>query len=144
MTYIHAALRRLVIDRAGNCCEYCLVSQLDRSLPYEVDHIIAEKHDGATIEENLCWSCYLCNGFKGSDISSVDWQVTKEITPLFNPRKHQWSDHFELNDTMIMPMSDIGRVTVFLLKLNTPERILERELLIQSERFPCPEFKQEI
>lgn len=44
MSYVNAALRRSVIERAENCCEYCLVSREDRQLPYEIDHIIAEKH----------------------------------------------------------------------------------------------------
>jgi len=48
MTYISAALRRLVIERAGNCCEYCLVSQADNFLPFEIDRIIVEKHGGKT------------------------------------------------------------------------------------------------
>lgn len=71
MTYVSAGLRRDVIERAGNCCEYCGVSQEDRVMPCEVDHIIAEKHGGTTTFDNLCWSCYLCNGYKGSDIGSL-------------------------------------------------------------------------
>ena len=82
MTYVSVALRRQVVDRAGNCCEYCKVNQEDRYLPYEIDHIIAEKHVIAekhgrpTTAENLCWSCHICNSLKGSDISSVDWDGT--------------------------------------------------------------------
>jgi hypothetical protein len=48
VTYVNAALRHTVIERAGKCCEYCQVSQEDRVMPYEVDHIIAEKHGGST------------------------------------------------------------------------------------------------
>ena len=46
MTYISDALRRLVIERAQHCCEYCLLSDEDSFLPFEIDHIIAEKHGG--------------------------------------------------------------------------------------------------
>lgn len=46
MTRIPDALRRRVIDRAQGCCEYCLVSRDDTLVPHEVDHIIAEKHEG--------------------------------------------------------------------------------------------------
>jgi hypothetical protein len=137
MTYVSASLRRSVIQRANNCCEYCLVSQEDRFLPYEVDHIIAEKHGGATTEDNLCWSCYICNGFKGSDLSSVDWDDTGDIVPLFNPRKSKWTDHFRINGTTIEPLAPTGRVTVFLLRLNTDEQKAERELLVPLGHYPC-------
>ncbi|HEX3053169.1 MAG TPA: HNH endonuclease signature motif containing protein [Aggregatilineaceae bacterium] len=92
-----AGLRRDVIERAGNCCEYCRVSQEDRVMPYEVDHIIAEKHGGATTSDNLCWSGYLCNGYKGSDIGSIDWEGSGKLTALFNPRQQKWDEHFRLN-----------------------------------------------
>jgi hypothetical protein len=110
----------------------------DRAIEYAVDHIIAEKHEGQTIAENLCLSCYWCNSFKGSDISSVDWATGDEIVPLFNPRKHVWSQHFKLSGPLIEPLDAIGRVTVALLRLNARERIDERELLIALGAYPCP------
>jgi len=72
-TYIPAALRRQVIERAQNCCEYCLMGEGDRAIDFAIDHVIAEKHGGETAEHNLCLSCYWCNSYKGSDLSSVDW-----------------------------------------------------------------------
>jgi hypothetical protein len=39
---------------------------------HQVDHIIAEKHGGQTLAENLALSCSLCNQAKGSDIASID------------------------------------------------------------------------
>jgi hypothetical protein len=48
MTYISADLRRLVTDRAGNCCEYCRLSQDDSTFSFQIDHIISEKHEGQT------------------------------------------------------------------------------------------------
>lgn len=139
MTYVSAVLRREVVARAGNCCEYCLVSQEDRLMPYEVDHIIAEKHGGATQQGNLCWSCYLCNGYKGSDIGSIDWGGDGELTPLYNPRRHLWADHFRLNPTTahLDPLTPEGRVTVFLLRLNSDEHVVSRRLLMQLGRYPC-------
>lgn len=59
MTYISTELRRFVVERAGNCCEYCLLSQENNFLPFEVDHIISEKHSGETSRDNLCLSCVL-------------------------------------------------------------------------------------
>jgi hypothetical protein len=124
MTYVRAALRREVIDRF---------------LPYEVDHIIAEKHGGVTNSANLCWSCYLCNGYKGSDIGSIDWEGSGKITSLFNPRQQNWNDHFRFDQptAYMFPLTPEGRVTVFLLKLNGDEQIASHKLLTQSGRFPC-------
>jgi hypothetical protein len=31
----------------------------------------------------------------------------------------------------------VGRVTVFLLRLNDPDRITDRKLLIDADRYPC-------
>lgn len=80
MTYIPEALRRLVAVseadaqrlRAGGRCEYCRLHEDDTFFTPEVDHIYAEKHDGPTIEWNLCVACADCNRNKGSDICSLD------------------------------------------------------------------------
>ena len=137
MTYIPANLRRLVIARAGDCCEYCRVGQAGRVIDFAVDHIIAEKHGGPTEVDNLCLICYWCNSHKGSDISSVDWDGAEEVTPLFNPRKHNWADHFQLRGAIIQPLTPEGRVTAQLLRFNDPQRILEREMLLRLGEYPC-------
>jgi HNH endonuclease len=51
-----AELRRQVVERAGNCCEYCLLPQELVASTHQVDHVIAEKHDGQTAIENLALS----------------------------------------------------------------------------------------
>jgi len=73
-TYISTILRTEVVERAKGCCEYCLASAGDGAIDFTIDHIIAEKHGGSTKLENLCLSCYWCNNYKGSDLSSVDWE----------------------------------------------------------------------
>lgn len=109
----------------------------ERPIDFVIDHIIAEKHGGETAAHNLCLSCYWCNSYKGSDISSVDWAYGEAIVGLFNPRKHLWSDHFRLENARIQPLTAIGRVTVFLLRLNADERVKERKLLIALNIYPC-------
>lgn len=140
-TYIGAALRREVIERAGDCCEYCRTAQADVFFAFEIDHIIAEKHGGATRTDNLCLSCPDCNAWKGSDIASIDWINGESIVPLFHPRKQSWNVHFELDSTngRITPLTPEGRVTVFLLHLNDKERLADRKLLIGANRYPCQE-----
>ena len=136
-SYVSAGLRREVIERAGGCCEYCLFATQDRPIDYAIDHVIAVKHGGPTHLDNLCLSCYWCNSYKGSDLSSVDWDKGTDIVPLFNPRTQLWDEHFELNGVRIVSLTAVGRVTVFLLQLNAIERIKERRLLIELGVYPC-------
>lgn len=117
MTYINSDLKRLVIERAGNCCEYCLLNKADFGISFHIEHIIAEKHQGQSSENNLCLSCPDCNKNKGSDICSLD-PLNNQLIALFNPRKQTWSAHFRLEGVTIEPLTPEGRVTVFLLKLN--------------------------
>jgi hypothetical protein len=136
MSDISLALRRQIIARAGGCCEYCQISSEDDLLPFEIDHIIAIKHRGESELNNLANSCYRCNHFKGTDIGSID-PATGSFSGLYNPRKHKWREHFRLNDAEIEPLTPEGRVTVFILQFNHPERVAERELAIKLGRYPC-------
>ncbi len=135
--YISTALRREVIDRARGCCEYCRTAAANRGIEFAIDHVIAEKHGGPTHSANLCLSCFWCNSFKGSDLSSVDWDAGGAIVPLFHPRQQQWRDHFRLEGVRITALTPMGRVTVFLLQMNAPERIKERRLLMALGDYPC-------
>ena len=137
LTYVPAALRQLVIQRANACCEYCLIPNGATFAPHEIDHIVAEKHGGLTEASNLALSCVLCNKQKGSDLASID-PDTKQIVPLFNPRQHRWVEHFSFSGGRIVPLTAAGRVTVRLLRLNVPERITERELLIRANEIRVP------
>ena len=80
-------------------------------------------------------SCLPCNRYKGSDLTSID-PITKEITPLFNPRSHNWLDHFQLNEGDIIGLTSIGRTTIFLLKLNESKRLLIRQALSLQQLYP--------
>jgi len=134
-TYVPAALRRLVINRANNRCEYCLFPQAASLFALEIEHIIAEKHRGETTLENLALACPHCNRLKGSDLGSID-PDTNQLTPLFHPRHQQWTEHFRLSGVEIIPLSPEGRVTVFLLQFNHPERLEERLILMANGQYP--------
>lgn len=121
---ISGPLRRAVIERANGKCEYCGKPQV-AFFAHEVDHVIAQKHRGQTTLDNLAYSCFECNRFKGSDIASLDPQNDK-LTPLFNPRTQAWAEHFRYQQGEIVPLSAEGRVTEFLLRLNEKTRIQER------------------
>jgi hypothetical protein len=116
-----AELRRFVIQRAGNRCEYCRIHQDDAASRHQVGHIIAEKHGGETGPENLALSCLPCNRRKGSDIGAID-PVSGQLARLFDPRHELWSDHFQFRSATIEGLTPEGRATVEFLELNSPER----------------------
>jgi hypothetical protein len=136
-THIPIALRRAVRERAGEICEYCLIPESITWALHTVDHIIAEKHGGATLSENLAIACALCNSRKGSDLASID-EMTGAIAPLFHPRRERWTDHCRLVRGRIEPLSATGRATVRLLRLNEPQRVEERERLVEIHAIRVP------
>lgn len=132
---VSKSLRRLVATRADQLCEYCLIHEDDTFFGCEVDHIISLKHGGPTEDGNPAFACLFCNRHKGTDIGSI-LVDTCELIRLFNPRQDKWSHHFRLEGALIKPISDIGAVTVSILRFNTSERMLERETLIALGRYP--------
>ena len=80
-------------------------------------------------------SCYCCNSFKGSDLSSLD-RKTRKLTPLFNPRRHKWAKHFRWRKAYLIGRTPVGRVTVALLHINDEYRVELREGLIKEGAFP--------
>lgn len=67
-------------------------------------------------------------------IATID-PINGEIVPLFNPRRQVWNEHFSVNDIQIEGITQIGRATVRLLKLNAPNRILQRQVLISQGQY---------
>lgn len=136
-SYVPVALRRLVAERAQRLCEYCLIHEDDTFLGCQVEHVIAEKHHGPTVADNLAYACVFCNRFKGSDIGSLSAR-TRQLCRLFNPRTDRWADHFalEVDEVMIRPLTDVGEVTVNILEMNNPDRLLERHALHAVGRYP--------
>lgn len=129
---VSVALRRSVIELSKGKCEYCTLHQDFSIYTHEIDHVIAMKHGGRTVIENLALSCLSCNRHKGSDLTSFD-PVTGDVTRLFDPRSQVWAEHFELDRGRIRGLSAIGRTTVMLLKFNTSTAVLNRQLWQQVQ-----------
>jgi HNH endonuclease len=129
------SLRRLVTERAQGKCEYCLMHQDVSIYTHEIDHIVALKYGGSTEADNLALACLACNRYKGSDLTSFD-PVSNAVVSLFNPRRHTWTEHFDLDGARIIGITPTGRASVLLLKLNAPSRLLHRHMLITQERYP--------
>jgi len=129
---ISEQVRAAVGRRAGYRCEYCLILEDDSGFPHQIDHVMSRKHGGSSGFENLAYACVLCNRHKGSDVAAINPE-TGEAVRLFHPRCDQWTDHFRLNSDFIEPLTDAGRATVRLLRLNALERLAERRLLPSPE-----------
>ena len=123
-------LRQQVEERAHHRCEYCLLPQAAALHLHEIDHIVPRQHGGETHEDNLALACIRCNRYKGPNVGSFD-PVSGVLVPFFNPRLHNWADHFGLDEATIVPHTSEGRVTVKILRLNTSDRITERQQLLR-------------
>ena len=100
-------------------------------MPFQVDHIIAEKHGGTTTDSNLALSCYYCNSFKGPNIVGIDpFGDPDTAIQLFHPRKDHWASHFKWTGPELVGVTPDGRVTIAVLRINEPDAISFRELLL--------------
>ena len=134
---MNAALQRLVWRRAHSQCEYCQLSSHQFILAFEIDHIIAEQHGGATVAENLAVACFSCNHHKGPNLSGVDPRTRKPCW-LFNPRKNRWNDHFRWDGPVLIGLTSIGRTSIRVLAINLPVRISQRSALMKEGLFHIP------
>ena len=128
-----AELRQLVWQRAAQRCEYCQVPAEVALLPFQIDHIIAEKHSGSTMADNLALSCERCNSHKGPNIAGY---LEGRHVPLFNPRQARWADHFAWEGPVLAGKTPVGKVTIAVLAINLPYRVALRAALIEEGVFP--------
>lgn len=128
-------LRALVWERAGSNCEYCFFPATYSEIDFEVDHIIARKHRGETVAENLALACFYCNSYKGPNIASIDVD-SNELTALFNPRTDSWFEHFRWDGPILRALTPIGRVTIHVLQMNHCDAIAVRESLMEEGVYP--------
>lgn len=101
----------------------------------EVDHVISRKHGGITDLFNLAFSCARCNRAKGTDVGSIS-RSTGAFVRFFNPRIEPWQEHFTLDGARIVGLTEVGQVTIQLLRLNDEERIVERAVLQLIGEYP--------
>ena len=128
------ALREAVAERAGFRCEYCWLPERWTSLPFQLDHVIAEKHEGETGLDNLAYACLHCNSFKGPNLAGRD-KETDETTRLYDPRQDHWNDHFQWDGPLLCALTAIGRVTIAVLRINLPCRVAVRSSLMEEGMF---------
>jgi hypothetical protein len=115
---IPTSLQRRVRLRAGDRCEYCRLAQAGQEATFHVDHVVPRVAGGQTVMENLALACVSCSLRKGSRISAID-PTTGDMTQLFHPRNHAWSDHFAAGASgEIQGLTAMGRGTVVALSMN--------------------------
>ena len=124
------ATSELVRQRAGHRCEYCRLPQHASALRFHIEHIIARQHGGTDDPSNLAIACPECNYQKGSNLAGVD-PDTGAVTRLFDPRQNTWEDHFARKAARIVGKTATGRTTVWLLEMNTGDRLRWREMLLR-------------
>ena len=120
---VPAPVRSIVIARAQGFCEYCGMHQnWEPFHTYNVEHIIARQHRGTDDPSNLALACDHCNLFKGPNLTSRDPDGDALVT-IFHPRHNRWTEHFKIESSHVIGLTDIGRTTVFLLEMNADQRV---------------------
>jgi hypothetical protein len=117
MATVPASLRRLVIERASDRCEYCGISQAGQVATFHIDHIVPTVAGGETTAENLALACVSCSLRKGARQELKDLE-TGETVSVFNPRQQAWKKHFAWNGVEIVGLTPTGRSTTTALDLN--------------------------
>ncbi|AFZ60706.1 HNH endonuclease [Anabaena cylindrica FACHB-243] len=132
---VNDATRKLVRERAKFLCEYCHSLEEASAALFAIDHIIPQSISGSSDDpDNLALACQRCNGYRYNFTTGIDPE-TKEIIPIFNPRKQKWSDHFiwSLDSLKIIGITPTERATCNRLDLND-ERHNEGSI-IKARRF---------
>ena len=131
-------LRKEVIQRAGDRCEYCALSQAGQEAAFHIDHVHPVAEGGETLLENLALACVSCSLRKGARSMAVD-PLTSNKAPLFHPRRDSWPDHFAWKGNRVRPLTATGRATLVLLKMNRATVVAIRaEERLQGRHPPVP------
>src|SRR5207244_4182511 len=132
---MEVSLEQLVRRRAEGHCEYCRMPEAWDTLPFHMDHIVAQQHGGKTVASNLALAFYTCNLQQGSNLCGID-PITRKITSLFHPRRHKWGYHFCWNGALLEGRTAIGRTTINVLGVNLKHRVDVRGVLMELRAFP--------
>ncbi|MBW4661749.1 MAG: HNH endonuclease [Drouetiella hepatica Uher 2000/2452] len=131
MTTIPPSLRRSVIQRADDRCEYRGISQVGQVATFHIDHIIPVVAGGETTSDNLALACVSCSLRKGARQKLEDLETGERVI-IFNPRQQTWKKHFRWDGVTVVGLTATGRATVAALDLNRAAMLAiraEEELL---------------
>ena len=135
MSYIPKDIRRFVITRANNRCEYCTLSQAGQEATFHIENIIPTSAEGQTILENLALACVSCSLRKSARQMVFDLESSQQV-PIFNPRLDHWEEHFRWNGVQVIGLTATGRATIDALDMNRALILSIREVEMILERHP--------
>lgn len=124
MRHVPAQLRRFVLHRSGERCEYCQLSQAGQEAAFHIDHIRPVAAGGETVAENLALACVSCSLRKSAKQIAFDPETKTEV-PLFNPRRDARvvmfaQNIFNCDGVRVVGLTATGRATSEILSLNRP------------------------
>jgi HNH endonuclease len=117
MPSIPASLRRLIIQRAGDRCKYCSLSQAGQAATFHIDHILPAVAGGQTVADNLALACVSCSLCKGARQMIEDPETGRKVL-IFDPRQQNWQEHFRWEGVLVIGLTATGRATIEALDLN--------------------------
>src|SRR5256885_17003243 len=120
--------------RAQYRCEYCKLPQAAYRTRFQIDHVIAQQHNGPTTSENLALCCVRCNRSKGPNLSGIDPE-TRQVMQLFHPRRDRWDDQFLWQGPILVGRTATGRATIAVLAINDPDFVAVRKQLMAEGIF---------
>jgi len=134
---ISQTLRQTVLSNSQGRCSYCQTQLEIVGLQFTIDHIIPESSGGETVVENLCSACWDCNLIKQKRIAGLD-PVSGNLVPLFHPNLQKWNEHFMWQEygAIVAGITETGRATVVLLRLNRPILVQARKRWIEAGWHP--------
>ena len=128
-------LRQQVASRAMSRCEYCLMHQSLQGATFHVEHVVPISKGGSDELPNLSLACPSCNLHKSDRTQVVDPIDGSEVQ-LFNPRMHNWTEHFSWDKYAINGLTAIGRATLSALDFNHVRRLQIRQAEERLGLFP--------
>jgi hypothetical protein len=137
MSHIPVALARQVVERAGNRCEYCGLSQIGQEATFHVDHVVPVADNGPTVLDNLALACVSCSLRKGARRTGTDPDTQAEA-PLLDPRTQRWADHLRWDGVRAVGLTPTGRATIAALEMNRPLILAIRQEEAERGRHPPP------
>ena len=134
---VTAQQRKIIIERAKNCCEYWLSQARFAMQSFSIEHIIPQSKGGKTKLENLALACQGCNNHK---YNQTEWRdpINNNFVGLYHPRQQVWHDHFTWNEnfTIVIGLTPTGRATIEALKINREGVVNLRQVLYSVGEHP--------
>jgi HNH endonuclease len=92
---------------------------------FHIEHVIPKSRGGSDEQDNLALGCPSCNLAKADRLTLTDPQ-SGAVVEVFNPRTHNWADHFRFEGRVVLGLTPMGRALVATLDLNSSRRQLIR------------------